>query len=69
MSTLVIGFDSNAPPKRMISYAMAAMTGMRTMRESTRSQRSGSPTAAKTKTLTTTTVSRKLVPQRTWAVG
>src|SRR5437879_1343650 len=68
ISTRVTGLDSKAPPTRIISYASAAISGIKTMRDKRRSQMSGSPTSPNTTILTTTTVSRKLVPQRTCAV-
>jgi hypothetical protein len=52
------------PAALMSSKEMPAMSGAPRMREVTRSHQDGSPSGAKTKTATTITTSRKLVPQR-----
>ena len=61
------GFPVRRAEKRITSYATAATTGTRAIREAMRTGREGRPRSPKTKIESTTTTSRKLVPQRGWA--
>jgi hypothetical protein len=67
MTAATTGSSILAAPHLMISYAMPAMTGMKTMRDPMRMiQDSGRPRGASTAMARSATISRKFVPQRGW---